>query len=76
MPDGLYDQDILAGSCRQADLLRRLGRGEWVNDLNSRYDEILKPAQGTPPVPRANPFTLQDLLGAPVDQLVERLTRP
>jgi hypothetical protein len=38
MPDGLYDQDILAWSTRQADLLRRLGRGERVNDVD--WDNI------------------------------------
>ena len=32
MPDGLYDADILAWSEQQADLLRRLARGERVND--------------------------------------------
>jgi hypothetical protein len=34
MPDGLYDRDILAWSQHQADLLRRLGRGERVNDVD------------------------------------------
>lgn len=34
MPDGLYDRDILAWSEHQADLLRRLGRGEKVNDID------------------------------------------
>jgi hypothetical protein len=32
MPDGLYELDILAWSQHHADLLRRLGRGERVND--------------------------------------------
>ena len=34
MPEGLYDTDILAWSQDQADLLRRLGRGERVNDVD------------------------------------------
>ncbi len=36
MPDGLYDRDVLAWSQHQADLLRRLGRGERVNDVDWR----------------------------------------
>jgi hypothetical protein len=34
MPDGLYERDILAWSQHQAHLLRRLGRGERVNDVD------------------------------------------
>ena len=34
MPDDLYDRDILAWSERQAELLRRLSRGERVNELD------------------------------------------
>jgi hypothetical protein len=34
MPDDLYDHDILAWSESQAALLRRLARGERVNDLD------------------------------------------
>ena len=34
MPDELYDRDALAWSERQADLLRRLARGERVNDVD------------------------------------------
>jgi hypothetical protein len=34
MPDGLYERDVLARSQHQADLLRRLGRGERVNDVD------------------------------------------
>jgi hypothetical protein len=34
MPDSLYEQDILAWSNHQADLLRRLARGERVNDVD------------------------------------------
>ncbi len=34
MPDGLYERDILSWSERQADLLRRLARGERVNDVD------------------------------------------
>lgn len=34
MPDDLYDRDILAWSEYQAGLLRRLARGERVNDLD------------------------------------------
>jgi Domain of unknown function DUF29 len=34
MPDGLYERDILAWSEHQADLLRRLERGERVNDVD------------------------------------------
>ena len=34
MPDGLYERDILVWSEHQADLIRRLGRGERVNDVD------------------------------------------
>jgi hypothetical protein len=34
MPDGLYERDILSWSQHQADLLRRLARGERVNDVD------------------------------------------
>jgi hypothetical protein len=34
MPDGLYERDILSWSEHQADLLRRLARGERVNDVD------------------------------------------
>jgi len=34
MTDGLYERDVLAWSQHQADLLRRLGRGERVNDVD------------------------------------------
>ena len=34
MRDSLYDRDVLAWSEHQADLLRRLGRGERVNDVD------------------------------------------
>ena len=34
MPDGLYEHDVVAWSEHQADLLRRLGRGERVNDVD------------------------------------------
>ena len=34
MPDDLYERDILAWSEHQADLLRRLGHGERVNDVD------------------------------------------
>jgi Domain of unknown function DUF29 len=34
VPDSLYERDVLAWSQHQADLLRRLGRGERVNDVD------------------------------------------
>ena len=34
MSDSLYETDVLAWSERQAELLRRLGRGERVNDVD------------------------------------------
>jgi hypothetical protein len=34
MPDSLYESDVLAWSRHQADLLRRLARGERVNDID------------------------------------------
>jgi hypothetical protein len=34
VPDSLYERDVLAWSEHQADLLRRLGRGERVNDVD------------------------------------------
>ena len=42
MPDGFYECDVLAWSQHQAELLRRLGRGEPVNDVDWAHvaDEI------------------------------------
>jgi hypothetical protein len=37
MPDGLYERDILSWSEHQADLLRRLARGERVNDVDWQH---------------------------------------
>lgn len=34
MPDDLYDRDVLAWSQHQADLLRRVSRGEQVNGVD------------------------------------------
>jgi uncharacterized protein DUF29 len=34
MPNGLYEHGVLAWSLHQADLLRRLGREEQVNDVD------------------------------------------
>jgi hypothetical protein len=34
MPDGLYERDVLAWSQNETDLFRRLGHGEWVNDVD------------------------------------------
>nr|WP_294544234.1 DUF29 domain-containing protein [uncultured Rhodopila sp.] len=34
MPDSIYEYDVLAWSEHQADLLRRLGRGETVNEVD------------------------------------------
>ncbi|WP_428539082.1 DUF29 domain-containing protein [Rhodopila sp.] len=40
MPDGLYETDIFAWSRHQAALLRRLARGERVNDLD--WDHVVQ----------------------------------
>lgn len=40
MPDGLYDSDVLAWSEQQAELLRRLARGEMVNDVD--WDNVIE----------------------------------
>ncbi len=37
VPDDLYDRDIFAWSEHQADLLRRLARGERVDEVNSEH---------------------------------------
>jgi hypothetical protein len=34
MPDGLHEHDVLAWSQHQADLLRRVARGERVSDVD------------------------------------------
>jgi hypothetical protein len=34
MPDDLYERDILTWSEQQAELLRRMARGERVNELD------------------------------------------
>lgn len=44
MPDDLYDRDVLAWSQRQADLLRRLARGERVNDLD--WEHVAEEIEG------------------------------
>src|SRR4030081_1511628 len=40
MPDDLYDHDALAWSERQAALLRRVARGERVNDVD--WDHVVE----------------------------------
>ena len=40
MPNDLYDRDVLAWSEHQADLLRRLARGERVNDVD--WDHVVE----------------------------------
>jgi uncharacterized protein DUF29 len=40
MPDDLYDRDVLAWSERQAKLLRRVARGERVNDVD--WDHVVE----------------------------------
>jgi len=40
MPDDLYDRDVLAWSEYQADLLRRVARGERVNDID--WDHVVE----------------------------------
>jgi hypothetical protein len=40
MPNDLYDRDVLAWSEHQADLLRRLARGETVNDVD--WDHVVE----------------------------------
>jgi len=40
MPDDLYDRDILTWSEHQADLLRRLARGEGVNGID--WDHVVE----------------------------------
>ncbi len=40
MPDDLYDRDALAWSERQAGLLRRVARGERVNDVD--WDHVVE----------------------------------
>jgi hypothetical protein len=40
MPDDLYDRDILLWAESQADLLRRLGRGEGVNGVD--WDRVVE----------------------------------
>jgi len=40
MPDDLYDRDALAWSERQAELLRRVARGERVNDVD--WDHVVE----------------------------------
>src|ERR1700729_1314616 len=40
MPDDLYDHDALAWSEHQAELLRRVARGERVNDVD--WDHVVE----------------------------------
>jgi hypothetical protein len=40
MPDDLYDRDVLAWSEHQASLLRRVARGERVNDVD--WDHVVE----------------------------------
>jgi Domain of unknown function DUF29 len=44
MPDSLYERDVLAWSQHQADLLRRLGRGERVNDVD--WENVAEEIEG------------------------------
>jgi hypothetical protein len=40
MPDDLYDRDVLEWSIRQAERLRRIARGERVNDVD--WDHVIE----------------------------------
>jgi hypothetical protein len=40
MPDDLYDRDVLEWSVRQAERLRRVARGERVNDVD--WDHVIE----------------------------------
>lgn len=44
MPDDLYDRDILAWSQHQADLLRRMARGERVNHVD--WENVAEEIEG------------------------------
>jgi hypothetical protein len=43
MPDDLYDRDILAWSEHQSALLRRVARGERLNDVD--WDHVVEAIQ-------------------------------
>lgn len=78
MPDGLYERDIQAWCDQQANLPRRLERGERDNDVD--WQNI---AEGIKAVGRielyavqhelSNPFTLDHLLSDDIDILLGRL---
>jgi hypothetical protein len=44
MPDGLYERDILTWSEQQADLVRRLARGERVNEVD--WENVVEEIEG------------------------------
>ncbi|HEY4175145.1 MAG TPA: DUF29 domain-containing protein [Rhodopila sp.] len=66
MPDGLYERDVLAWSQHQADLLRRLGRGERVNDID--WDHV---AEEIEDVGLSELHSVQSLLGLVVTHILK-----
>ena len=54
MPSDLYERDILSWSEHQADLLRRLARGERVNDVD--WEHVVEEIEEHGNSPNSTPF--------------------
>ncbi len=66
MPDDLYHSDILAWSEAQADRLRRLRRGELVNDLD--WERVIEEIED---VGRSEAKTVRSLLARAVEHALK-----
>jgi hypothetical protein len=71
MPDSLYERDVLAWSQHQADLLRRLGQGERVNDV-----DWTRVAQEIEDAGRSELHSVESLLSLTVIHLLKLYTWP
>lgn len=72
MPDGLYDSDILAWSGKQAELLRRLARGERVNEAVD-WDHVIEEVED---VGRAQLRAFESLLRQALIHLIKLSAEP
>ena len=71
MPDDLYDSDILGWSRTQADRLRRLRRGELVNDLD--WEHVIEEVED---VGKSQLDVVRSLLALAIEQALKAAAWP
>ena len=71
MPDDLYHSDILGWSKAQAERLRRLQSGEWVNDLD--WEHVIEEIED---VGRSEVKTVRSLLARAVEHALKASAWP